>query len=99
MAQTGIDEIALASRGTSSAMPHKLNPIKAELLVTLARFNAVQVAGMHQALIHEQERSGAAWMLEWMLIPQMACATGRSLQIASELCVDILRIGGPSDTP
>jgi len=99
MAQTGIDEIVLAGGGTSSAMPHKSNPIKPELLVTLARFNSVQVAGMHQALVHEQERSGAAWMLEWMLLPQMACTAGRSLLVASELCADILRIGGPSARP
>ena len=93
MAQQGIDEIALSGGGGSSAMPHKNNPVLAELLVTLARFNAVQVSGLHHALIHEQERSGAAWNLEWMILPQMALATGRSLSAALELCGRIRRIG------
>ena len=93
MAQQGIDEITLSGGGGSSAMPHKQNPVLAELLVTLARFNAVQVSGMHQALVHEQERSGAAWALEWMILPQMAQATGRGLTAAGELAGQITRIG------
>jgi 3-carboxy-cis,cis-muconate cycloisomerase len=93
MAQQGVDEIALARGGGSSAMPHKQNPIQAELLVTLARFNATQVAGMHQAIVHEQERSGAAWTLEWMILPPMAEVTARSLSVTSEVCAGITRIG------
>jgi 3-carboxy-cis,cis-muconate cycloisomerase len=77
MVQQGIDEISLVGGGSSSAMPHKLNPILAELLVTLARYNATQVSGMHQALVHEQERSGAAWALEWMILPNMLNATAK----------------------
>jgi 3-carboxy-cis,cis-muconate cycloisomerase len=92
MAQQGIDEVTLTGGGGSSAMPHKQNPILAELLVTLARFNATQVAGMHHALVHEQERSGAAWALEWMILPQMAQATARSLSVASEICRKITSI-------
>lgn len=95
MAQQGIDEIALSGGGTSSAMAHKSNPVLAELLVTLARFNAVQLGGMHQSLIHEQERSGMAWALEWMILPQMVMATGRALSAASELIKMIERIGAP----
>ncbi|MER0239177.1 3-carboxy-cis,cis-muconate cycloisomerase [Fulvimarina sp. MAC8] len=93
MAQQGIDEIALKGGGGSSAMPHKQNPVVAELLVTLGRFNAVQLSGMHQALLHEQERSGAAWALEWMILPQMAMATGRATSAALTLIGDIERIG------
>lgn len=95
MAQQGIDDITLAGGGASSAMPHKQNPVQAELLVTLARFNAVQVSGMHHAVVHEQERSGAAWSLEWMLLPQMAQATGRSLTAALALVDAVEHIGAP----
>ncbi|TMV93325.1 3-carboxy-cis,cis-muconate cycloisomerase [Thioclava sp. BHET1] len=95
MAQQGIGEIALTGGGGSSAMPHKQNPVQAELLVTLARFNATQLAGMHQALVHEQERSGAAWSLEWMILPQMAQAAGRALSVAQALIGQIERIGTP----
>lgn len=93
MAQQGIDEVTLAGGGGSSAMPHKQNPVLAELLVTLARFNATQLSGMHHALMHEQERSGAAWALEWMILPQMGQATARSLSVAVEMCEMITSIG------
>ena len=95
MAQQGIDEIRMDGGGGSSAMPHKQNPVLAELLVTLARFNAVQVSGLHQAMIHEQERSGAAWTLEWMILPQMVQATGRALAVASALTTQVVDIGSP----
>lgn len=99
MAQQGIDEIALAGGGGSSAMPHKQNPVQAELLVTLARFNAVQLSGMHHALVHEQERSGAAWALEWMLLPQMVQATGRALVAAAALVDQVVGIGQSGQAP
>lgn len=85
MAQSEVGEIKLSSGGGSSAMPHKVNPVGAEVLVALARFNATLVAGMHQSLVHENERSGAAWTLEWMLLPQMAVATGAALRTADAL--------------
>lgn len=86
-------DIKLSGGGGSSAMPHKQNPVKAEALVALARFNATQVSGMHQALVHEQERSGAAWTLEWLLLPQMVVATAASLRLAAELAGQIESLG------
>jgi 3-carboxy-cis,cis-muconate cycloisomerase len=85
MAQSEVGEIRLTESGGSSAMPHKQNPVTAEVLVTLARFNATLLSGMHHALVHENERSGAAWTLEWMLLPQMLVATGTALRLAAEL--------------
>ncbi len=93
MAQQGVGSIALSGGGGSSAMPHKQNPVLAELLMTLARFNATQVAAMHHAMVHEQERSGSAWSLEWMVLPQMAMATGRGLTAATEICERVERMG------
>ena len=95
MAQQGIDEIRLAGGGKSSAMAHKANPVLAEKLVGVARWSAAQVGGLHQALVHEQERSGAAWALEWMILPPVAVATGRALADAIELVGRVERIGSP----
>lgn len=95
MAQNDLDEIDFDNAGGSSAMPHKENPIKAESLVTLARFNATLLPGMHQSLVHEQERSGAAWTLEWMLIPQLCVATGAALRNAERLLGSVNWIGKP----
>ena len=74
-------------------MPHKKNPIGAELLVTLAQFNAVQVSAMHHSVVHEQERSGKAWTLEWMVLPQMLMATARAIAVAHTICKSIEHIG------
>jgi 3-carboxy-cis,cis-muconate cycloisomerase len=93
MSLQGVEEITISGGGGSSAMPHKQNPVAAELLVTLARFNATQVSAMHHAMIHEQERSGAAWSLEWMILPQMAMATARALAVAIDLSQNITQIG------
>ncbi|WP_353643324.1 3-carboxy-cis,cis-muconate cycloisomerase [Mesorhizobium sp. WSM2239] len=92
MAQAG-GEIAMGGAGGSSAMPHKQNPVAAEILVTLARFNATQISGMHHALVHEQERSGSAWSLEWLILPQMIVAAGSALRLAAELAGRVDRLG------
>jgi 3-carboxy-cis,cis-muconate cycloisomerase len=93
MAQNEIGEIELEGGGSSSAMAHKQNPVRAEVLVSLARFNAVQVSGLHHGLVHEQERSGAAWTLEWLILPQMLNATGTALLHAQTMLGQIRRIG------
>ena len=93
MTQQGVEEMRLRGRAASSAMPHKKNPILAELLVTLSRYNAVQLGGMHQALIHEQERFGAAWALERMILPAMLHYTARGLSAAQELLAQVEIIG------
>ncbi|MDX8497767.1 3-carboxy-cis,cis-muconate cycloisomerase [Mesorhizobium sp. VK4C] len=92
MALTGTD-IKLSGGGGSSAMAHKQNPVKAEALVALARFNTAQLAGMHQALVHEHERSGVAWTLEWLILPQMVVATAAALRLAAELAAQIESLG------
>ncbi len=93
LAQNELAEIALTGGGGSSAMAHKQNPIKAEALVTLARFNATQISAIQQSMVHEQERSGAAWALEWMVMPQIGIACSASLKNALALVHDIKQLG------
>lgn len=85
MAQNEIGEAVIDGGGLSSAMPHKKNPVRAELLVTLGRYNAGEIGALHQALIHENERSGAAWTLEWLALPPMVACTGAALKVAASL--------------
>lgn len=91
MGQNEVGEALMASGGLSSAMPHKRNPIQAEILIALARFNAGQLASMHQAMIHEGERSGAAWTLEWLILPAMIGTTAASLKLG-QACLEGLTI-------
>ena len=93
MAQTEVGEVRLAAGGGSSAMPHKSNPVAAEVLVALARFNAGLLGTLHQALVHENERSGAAWTLEWLVLPRMVVSTAAGLSKALALA------GGVSFAP
>jgi 3-carboxy-cis,cis-muconate cycloisomerase len=93
MVQQGFDEITLAGGGLSSVMAHKQNPIAAEVMVALARFTGGQQGILSQAMVHEQERSGAAWALEWLTLPAMAEATGAALGHADRLLASVNGIG------
>jgi 3-carboxy-cis,cis-muconate cycloisomerase len=97
MAQSEVGELRLTGGGGSSAMPGKNNPIGAEMLVTLARFNASLIGAVHQALVHENERSGSAWTLEWMTVPQICAATGASLRHAAALIENVAK--NPPSSP
>ncbi|NMA99405.1 MAG: 3-carboxy-cis,cis-muconate cycloisomerase [Phyllobacteriaceae bacterium] len=85
LAQNEVAAIKLEGGGGSSAMAHKANPVRAEVLVALARANAGLAGTMQQAMVHEYERSGAAWTLEWLTLPQMLINTGASLRLGMEL--------------
>lgn len=93
MAQQGIDEVTLSGAGISSAMPHKQNPVLAETLVAFAAYTATQSGGLAQAMVHEQERSGAAWTLEWLFLPPIVETAARSLGIANALVGRIEGLG------
>lgn len=82
LAQTENGSLKIEGGGTSSAMAHKANPVTAELLVALARYAAGLSGILNQALVHENERSGAAWALEWFTLPPLAVATGAALRKA-----------------
>ena len=99
LAQSEVAEVAEtpeAGYGGSSTLPQKRNPVRSEVLVALARHNANALGAMHQALLHEGERSGAAWSLEWLTLPGMLLAAGGALaqaqRLAAELTVDASRM-------
>nr|WP_246581034.1 3-carboxy-cis,cis-muconate cycloisomerase [Deinococcus aestuarii] len=99
LAQSEVAEVRESgdpSRGGSSTMPQKSNPIGSELLVAAARMNATLLSGVHQALIQEHERGTHGWQLEWLTLPQMVGLTAASLEraagLAAELAVDAARM-------
>ncbi len=71
--------------GQSSTMPHKSNPVLAENLVTLAAFSRGQAATLSGAMDAAGERDGAAWTLEWLVLPQLVRACGASLLKAQQV--------------
>ncbi|HAY48771.1 MAG TPA: 3-carboxy-cis,cis-muconate cycloisomerase, partial [Thalassospira sp.] len=76
LAQSEIAEVQPGKGGGSSTMPHKSNPVQAEMLVTLARFNAGQLGVFSQSQLHDHERCGSSWLLEWLTLPQIIMAAG-----------------------
>ena len=93
MSQQGVEAIRLAGGGSSSVMPHKRNPVLAEHLVAQARFASGLAGTLHHAGIHEQERSGSAWALEWMTLPLLAETCGSALVHARRLIASIEGMG------
>ncbi|WP_316356020.1 3-carboxy-cis,cis-muconate cycloisomerase [Devosia sp.] len=85
LAQNEIAAVTIAGGGGSSSMAHKSNPVNAEVLVALARYNAGLVGVLQQSMVHENERSGAAWTLEWLALPPLVIATGASLRLGNLL--------------
>ncbi len=90
LSQNEVAALRLEGGGGSSAMAHKANPVNAEVLVALARSNAGLSGILQQAMVHEYERSGAAWTLEWLTLPQMLINTGASLRLSLKL-IDQIR--------
>lgn len=79
LAQTEVGELRLEGAGGSSTMPHKQNPTAAEAVVALARANAHRLGALAAAQLHAQQRDGAAWQLEWQMLPEIAQASGAAL--------------------
>ncbi|MYJ86314.1 MAG: hypothetical protein F4044_01195 [Rhodobacteraceae bacterium] len=91
MAQMG--QVEFTGGGTSSALSHKSNPIEPELLITFGHYLPLLTAGMHQALMHEQERSGSMWTLEWIVFPQICTLTSKSLKVTEGFLKSIACLG------
>ena len=85
MAQSEVAELresADPTRGGSSTMPQKRNPIQSEMLVAAHRTNVGLLANMHQTLVHEHERAVGNWQVEWLNLPQMVSLTAAALDRA-----------------
>ncbi len=101
LAQTEIGEARPGPGGGSSTMPNKANPVHAEAMATLARLAAHGVGAVHDAQLHEHERDGAAWSLEWLTLPRLVLATGAALAhgeaAAAALEIDAARMAANLD--
>ncbi|MFI6652230.1 adenylosuccinate lyase family protein [Streptomyces sp. NPDC050529] len=80
-----VSEPAVEGRGSSSAMPHKSNPV----LATMIRSAALQVpalsAGLAGCMLAEDERSAGAWHAEWQLLRECLRLAGGAAHTAVEL--------------
>lgn len=84
LSQSGIAELRIEGAGGSSTMPQKQNPVAASVLVALARHLNGLNAVMQGAALHRQQRDGAAWMSEWLSLPQICIGAGKALAVAQD---------------
>lgn len=69
----------------SSTMPHKRNPVLAEVTWALARTAADALAPVMAAMTQEHERDMSFWALEWDALPRLVDAAMSALKIAVPL--------------
>lgn len=74
-----IGELRPSEGGASSTMPHKSNPILAEALQSLVPMATACEAALSASSAHAEERDGAHWPVEWIMMPMLFGATGAAL--------------------
>ena len=66
----------------SITMPHKRNPEIAEHLGALSRLIRHHAGALTESLVHDHERDGRSWKLEWGAIPPACVMMGALLRLA-----------------
>ena len=84
------------SRGGSSTMPHKRNPIACALTLGAAQRIPGLVASFLSAMVQEHERAVGGWQSEWPTVASIVQATGSAAssmgEVAEGLSVDPARM-------
>ncbi len=85
MSQSEVREIKILNSGTSSAMPHKNNPILAEKLIAFSEINLALNSIISSSMIHRGERDGIALTKEIITFQQIMYCSGLSSILAFKL--------------
>lgn len=80
LSRSEITEVRAGTAGGSSTMPQKANPVQSEMLVAMNTVAQAMHTGLQAAASPVEERDGASWTVEWVLLPQLIMATGCSLR-------------------
>ena len=96
MSRSDIAEVHAGQSGGSSTMPQKANPVQSEMVVTMGTIAQAIHAGICAAASPVEERDGASWTVEWILLPQLlittGCALRHCLSLAESLTVNTQRM-------
>lgn len=91
LASTEVGELGFAaSRGASSTMPQKSNPVAASSVVALAKLLAHTAPMMLDASAIENERSLDAWYIELHALPMAFRLAGALLQQAETMLAELV---------
>ena len=89
LGQNEIGEVRPGGGGGSSTLPGKNNPVRAEAIVALSHHAAAQLTALAQSSLHQHERGGTAWSLEWLTLPSLVVAAGASLRLLREILAEL----------
>ncbi|WP_170759043.1 lyase family protein [Ruegeria lacuscaerulensis] len=67
-------------KGASSAMAHKKNQRASEFGEAVARLGRQRAEQIGELTLHEHERSGGAWIAEWLVVPESFLLTSGALK-------------------
>jgi adenylosuccinate lyase len=73
----------------SITMPHKRNPEIAEHLGTLARVIRHNAALQMESLVHDHERDGRSWKVEWAILGETCMAASKLLSLLGILTANL----------
>ena len=99
MMQTEVGEVYepfAPSRGSSSTMPQKRNPISCCYIHATISVVRQHAAALLDAMVADHERSTGPWEIEWIALPEAFCLLSGALKqarfVASGLEVDVKRM-------
>ncbi len=78
-------EVHVAGKGASSAMHHKRNQRGSEFMEAVARLGRQRAEQVGEMTLHEHERSGGAWIGEWVVVPEVFLLTSGAVKWANLL--------------
>lgn len=82
-------EAALAEGIGSITMPHKRNPEMAEQIGTLSRVVRANAALLAEGLVHDHERDGRSWKVEWHAVPELTMAASKAVALLASLLIGL----------
>jgi 3-carboxy-cis,cis-muconate cycloisomerase len=85
-----LSEAAVPGRGSSSAMPHKHNPILSVLVHSAARRAPALAAELHRSAITVDARPDGAWHAEWAVLRELLRTVGGATELAAELVAGLV---------
>jgi adenylosuccinate lyase len=85
-----VSEGFVAGTVGSITMPHKRNPEIAEHLGTLARVIRYNAALVAESLVHDHERDGRAWKVEWAAMAEACLSAGKLLALLRTLTSNLV---------
>lgn len=85
-----LSEAPHGTRGGSSSMPQKNNPMRSEQILAAGRAVAAQLTALMGAVVQEHERGTHGWQVEWLCLSPMLLLSAGACKNALELTRDLV---------